>query len=143
MSASSASCRILYVEDNPAEAHLLDSTLKSACVPFELTVLEDGEQALMFIEAKPFRPDVIVLDLNMPGIDGLTVLATLKADPTLKSIPVLVFVSPNTPNWKRARELKAELCLAKPFDLAGYDHVGDSIRQLSQGLFVKTIAAGS
>ena len=143
MSTSPASCRILYVEDNPAEAHLLDSTLKSSLVPFELTVLENGEQALMFIEAKPFLPDVIVLDLNMPGIDGLTVLATLKADPTLKSIPVLVFVSPNTPNWKRARELKAELCLAKPFDLKGYDYVAESIRQLSQGVSGKTMAAAS
>ncbi len=135
--------RVLYVEDNPAEVHLLDSTLKAASATLELTVLEDGEKALQFIKARPFLPDVIVLDLNIPKIDGLTVLATLKADPDLKSIPVLAFASPNTPNWKRARDLKADLCLAKPFDLEGYAHLGDAIRKLSQGASEKITAAGS
>ena len=132
MSTSPTSCHVLYVEDNPAEAHLLQSILKKNKNAFDLTVLEDGEKALQFIEAKPFRPDVIVLDLNMPRIDGLTVLASLKADPSLKSIPVLVFVSPGTPNSKRADTLKADLCLAKPFDLEGYRQLGDVIRELGQ-----------
>ena len=131
MSPSPISCRVLYVEDNPAEAHLLGLTLNCGSLPpVELTVLEDGEEALQFIDAKPFLPDVIVLDLNVPRIDGLTVLATLKADPNLKSIPVLVFVSPNTPNSRRASELKADLCLAKPFDLDGYRQIGEVIRKL-------------
>ena len=131
MSSSPDACRVLYVEDNPADVHLLDLTLKCESLePVELTVLEDGEEALRFIESKPFLPDVIVLDLNVPRIDGLTVLATLKADPILKSIPVLVFVSPKTPNWIRAHELKADLCLAKPFDLDGYHDIGKAIRKL-------------
>lgn len=88
MSPSPSSCRVLYVEDNPAEANLLDSILKIGSEPVELTVLEDGEEALQFIDFKPFRPDVIVLDLDTPRIDGLTVLATLKSDLKLKSIPV-------------------------------------------------------
>ncbi len=133
MSPSTFSCRVLYVEDNPAEAHLLYSTLKDGSgPPVELTVLEDGEKALRFFDSNPFRPDVIVLDLNIPRIDGLTVLATLKSDPNLKSIPVLVFASPGTPNSKRADALKADLCLAKPFDLEGYRQLGDVIRELAQ-----------
>ena len=59
---------------------------------------------------------MIVLDIGMPKVDGLTVLATLKADPHLKSIPVMVFVSPGNQNSRRARELKADLCVAKPVD---------------------------
>ena len=95
-----------------------------------MTVLEDGETALQFIEANPFRPDVIVLDLNIPRVDGLTVLAALKAEPDLKSIPVLVFVSPGTPSSRLAAELKADLCLSKPFDWNGYSQLGDVIRKL-------------
>jgi chemotaxis family two-component system response regulator Rcp1 len=124
--------RVLYVEDNPAEVYLLQSVLTKDPAPFELTVLEDGEKALQFIQAKPFRPDVIVLDLNIPRVDGLTVLALLKADPSLKSVPVLVFASPGTPNSKLADDLKADLCLAKPFDLEGYRQLGDVIRDLHQ-----------
>ena len=132
MSTAPTSCRVLYVEDNPADAHLLKSVLTNSPTPFELTVLEDGETALQFTKAKPFRPDVIVLDLNIPRIDGLTVLAAFKAEPDLKSIPVLVFVSPGTPNSRRADDLKADLCLAKPFDLEGYSQLGDVIRNLGQ-----------
>ena len=130
MSSSSTSYHVLYVEDNPAEAHLLESALADSPTQFELTVLEDGETALQFIEAKPFRPDVIVLDLNIPRVDGLTVLAALKAEPDLKSIPVLVFVSPGTPSSRLAAELKADLCLSKPFDWNGYSQLGDVIRKL-------------
>ena len=129
------------MEDNPAEAQLLQFVLTQDPAPYELTVLEDGEKALQFIEAKPFLPDVIVLDVNMPRIDGLTVLASLKADPSLKSIPVLVFVSPGTPNSKRADTLKADLCLAKPFDLEGYRQLGDVIRELGQPRS-ESVAAG-
>ena len=132
MSTSPILGHVLYVEDNLAEAHLLQFVLKQDPAPYELTVLEDGEKALQFIEAKPFRPNLIVLDVNIPRIDGLTVLAAFKAEPDLKSIPILVFVSPGTPNSKRADELKADLCLAKPFDLDGYGKLGDVIRKLGQ-----------
>ena len=132
MSTSPISCHVLYVEDNPADAHLLHAVLRKSPTPFDLTVLEDGEKAIQFIEAKPFRPDVILLDVNIPRIDGLTVLAAFKAEPYLKSVPVLVFVSPGTPNSRRADELKADLCLAKPFDLEGYRQLGDVIRRLGQ-----------
>ena len=120
------------MEDNPAEAQLLQFVLTQDPAPYELTVLEDGEKTLQFIEAKPFRPDVIVLNLNIPRIDGLTALAAFKAERDLKSIPILVFVSPGTPNSKRADALKADLRLAKPFDLEGYRQLGDVIRKLGQ-----------
>ena len=141
MSTAPISCHVLYVEDNPADAHLLQSVLTKHADPFDLTVLEDGEMALQFIEAKPYQPDVIVLDVNIPRIDGLTVLATLKTDPHLKSIPVLVLVSPGTPNSQRAEALNADLCLAKPFDLDGYGQLGHVIRDLAQ-LRSKSVATG-
>ena len=142
MSTSSPTpCRVLYVEDNPADAHLLQTVLSHGQVPFEVTVLDDGEEAMRFIGAKPFRPDVIVLDIHIPMIDGLTVLASLKADPHLKSTPVLVFVSPDSPNSKRADALKADLCMAKPFDLDGYAQLGQVIQDLGQ-LRSKSLTAG-
>ena len=123
--------RVLYVEDNPADAYLLDFSLNPESLPsFDLTVLQDGEKALQFISSKPFQPELIILDVEIPKVDGLTVLAALKADPLFNGIPVLVFVVPNSPNSKRARELKADLCLAKPFDLEGFDEVRQAIQSL-------------
>ena len=141
MHCSPTAYRVLYVEDNPADAQLLDFILKNRDEPVELTMLENGEAALEFINSKPFRPDVIALDLNLPRIDGLTVLAALKSDPSLKSIPVLVFVAPNTLQAKRAFELKADLCLAKPFDLEEYRQLGDVIRELGRPRS-ESVAAG-
>ena len=135
MSTSPTPCRVLYVEDNPGDAVLLQTVLSHGRVPFEVTVLDDGEEAMQFIGSNPFRPDVIVLDIHIPMIDGLTILAALKADPHLKSTPVLVFVSPNSPNSKRAAALKADLCMAKPCDLDGYRQLGQVIwRLLSKSL---------
>ena len=119
MSTSPISFRVLYVEDNPADVHILQATLQNLHTTFELTMLDDGAEALHFIDSKPFQPDVIVLDLNIPMIDGLTVLAALKADSTLKSIPVLVFVPPNSPNSRNAEALKADLHLSNPVDFDG------------------------
>ena len=78
MSISPIWGHVLYVEDNPAEAHLLLLVLTQDPAPYELTVLEDDEKALQFIEAKPFRPDLIILDVNIPRIDGRTALAAFK-----------------------------------------------------------------
>ena len=125
------SLRVLYVEDNPADAYLLDFSLNAESPPsFDLTILEDGEKALQFISSKPFKPDLIILDIGIPKVDGLTVLAALRADPQFNCIPVLVFVEPNTPNSKRAGELKADLCVAKPSDLEGFAHVRQAIQSL-------------
>jgi CheY-like chemotaxis protein len=89
---------ILLVEDNPDEVLLTTETLKDARVSTRVHVASDGEQALDFVRgnngyAGVPRPDLILLDLNLPRKDGRQVLSELKADPDLKRIPVIVLTT--------------------------------------------------
>ena len=88
---------ILFVEDNPADQRLIQEALKETWVKHNLSIVEDGEQALQFLhqngkkyENSP-RPDLIMLDLNMRNKDGRETLAEIKSDHHLRSIPVIVF----------------------------------------------------
>jgi CheY-like chemotaxis protein len=90
--------RILLVEDSPEDVLLTRESLKEAKVANELLVVDDGESALDFVhrrgnyEDAP-RPDVIILDLNLPRKDGREVLLELKEDPELKMIPVVILTT--------------------------------------------------
>jgi chemotaxis family two-component system response regulator Rcp1 len=89
---------ILLVEDNPDEVLLTRETLKDARVANRVHVASDGEQALEFVRqqngfADVPRPDLILLDLNLPRKDGRQVLSELKSDPDLKRIPVIVLTT--------------------------------------------------
>lgn len=90
--------RVLLVEDNPADARLAVEALKQTALPVELTVVEDGEQALEYLHARgvyadALMPDLVLLDLNLPGIDGREVLETVKADDELRKVPVLIMTT--------------------------------------------------
>ncbi len=89
---------ILLIEDNPADVRLTVEGLKEAKVANKLHAIMDGRKALDFlfhrgeyVEAP--RPDVILLDLNLPGVDGRTILKQIKEDPILRVIPVVVITS--------------------------------------------------
>src|SRR5690606_34820494 len=89
---------ILLVEDNPADVDLTQETLAYAKIRNRLHVVNDGEAALAYLRregryATAVRPDLILLDLNLPRKDGREVLEELKADPDLRSIPVVVLTS--------------------------------------------------
>ena len=89
---------ILLVEDNPADVELTEEALKEARIPNNLHVTRDGVQAMHFLHnAPPFstkpRPDLIILDLNLPSKDGREVLDEVKRDNDLKSIPVIVMTT--------------------------------------------------
>jgi two-component system, chemotaxis family, response regulator Rcp1 len=90
--------RVLLVEDSPEDVLLTRESLKEAKVANELLVVDDGESALDFVrrrgeyEDAP-RPDVIILDLNLPRKDGREVLLELKEDPELKQIPIVVLTT--------------------------------------------------
>jgi two-component system, chemotaxis family, response regulator Rcp1 len=92
--------QILLVEDSPSDAKLTFSALKLAKVANELHHVEDGVQAMEFLRRqgkyeKSPRPDLILLDLNLPRKDGREVLKELKEDPTLTNIPVIVLTTSN------------------------------------------------
>lgn len=89
---------ILLVEDNPADAHMTKRTLRKSKIANNISVVGDGAAALEYLRREgPYReavrPDLILLDLNLPKLDGRQVLAAIKADPDLGSIPVVVLTT--------------------------------------------------
>jgi two-component system, chemotaxis family, response regulator Rcp1 len=91
---------ILLVEDSRADAKIIERALSEGKVEHRLTVLRDGQQALDYLvrlqdpEApEELEPDLILLDLNLPGIDGCQVLTRIKNDPFLRTIPVVVLTT--------------------------------------------------
>ena len=114
---------ILLVEDSPGDVTLTIEALRDAKVANNLHVSRDGEEALRFLRnegefADKPRPDLILLDLNMPRKDGREVLADLKIDDELKRIPVVVLTtSQSEDDVAAAYNLSANCYVAKPVDL--------------------------
>jgi chemotaxis family two-component system response regulator Rcp1 len=119
MSATLA--RILLVEDNLADVRLTREILGLAGVSGELTVARDGVEALAALRAPGAAlPALVLLDLNLPRKSGLEVLAEIKADPVLRSVPVVVLTTSRAESdVVRAYELHANAYVAKPLGLAG------------------------
>jgi len=125
---------ILLVEDNPGDVRLTREALKAGKVLNTLHVVRDGVEALAFLRnegayADSPRPDVILLDLNLPRMDGREVLAAVKSDPDLCSIPVVVLTSSELEeDVAKAYELHANCYATKPADLEEFLHIVRSIR---------------
>ncbi len=122
--------QILLVEDNPADAFLTQEALRQEKINnSNLSVVMDGQEALSFLRQKGKyagvqRPDLILLDLNLPKKDGRAVLAEIKDDPLLKHIPVVVFTSSEAPrDILQAYGLYANCYIIKPLDLENFFQV--------------------
>ena len=117
---SPAPIPILLVEDNPADIRLVQEALKDAGVDTRLQVVRDGVEALDRLQgcARDSRlPRLILLDLNLPRLTGDAVLGKLRADPTLRHIPVLVItVSQIEDEFLREYGVDRSQCLGKPVD---------------------------
>lgn len=124
---------ILLVEDSPGDVRLTKEALSEAKVGNNLHVAVDGEKALRFVRrqgeySEAPRPDVILLDLNLPRVDGREVLAELKADPDLKRIPVVVLTTSTAEeDILRAYDLAANCYITKPVDFEQFMRVVRSI----------------
>ena len=124
---------ILLVEDNPGDVRLTIEALRDAKVRNHLSVAEDGEAAMAFLYregeyASAPRPDLIRLDLNLPKKDGREVLAEIKADPHLKTIPVVILTTSKADqDVVRSYELNANCYVTKPVDLDQFITVVQSI----------------
>ncbi len=124
---------ILLVEDNPGDQELTREAFQEVCIANTLHVVDDGEQAMQFLRGvgkftgMP-RPDLILLDLNLPGKDGREVLAEIKEDPKLKTIPVVVLTTSSAEQDVNASYNHYANCyLTKP---VGYENFLDIIRRL-------------
>ena len=130
---NSHTIEILLVEDNPGDARLTLEAFKEGKVINNLTVVNDGVEALEFLRrqgayADAVVPDLILLDLNLPRMDGRQVLAEIKADPLLRRIPVVVLTtSASQDDIARAYNSHANCYITKPVDLGQFLRVVNSI----------------
>lgn len=120
---TATSIEILLVEDNPGDARLTLEAFKGAKVQNNLTVVNDGVEALAYLRqqgryADSAPPDLILLDLNLPKKDGREVLAEIKSDEHLRKIPVVILTtSASRDDIVRAYSMHANCYITKPVDL--------------------------
>jgi two-component system, chemotaxis family, response regulator Rcp1 len=124
---------ILLVEDNPGDVRLTKEALKEGKILNNLSVVPDGVEALAFLRREnPYenapRPELILLDLNLPKKDGREVLAEIKEDPSLKMIPVVVLTSSAAEqDIVKSYNLHANCYITKPVDLDQFIEVVQSV----------------
>ena len=124
---------ILLVEDNPGDVRLTIEALRESKVVNNLSVARDGVEALAYLRregdfANTVRPDLILLDLNLPRKDGREVLAEIKADPKLHTIPIVVLTTSRAEqDVLRSYELQANCFITKPVDLEQFITIVKSI----------------
>ena len=120
---------VLLVEDNPADVRLTKEVLSEGKATSTLHIVADGEQALQFLRNKGAfasspRPDLILLDLNLPRKDGREVLAEIKKDPVLKLIPVVILTTSRSDrDILESYNLHANCYVSKPVDLLEFMEV--------------------
>jgi chemotaxis family two-component system response regulator Rcp1 len=129
----SALQHVLLVEDSPGDVRLTREAFRDANHGLQLHVACDGVEALAFLKhegkmAAAPRPDLILLDLNLPKMDGREVLAHIKKDDCLRTIPtVILTTSASEIDVARSYELQANCYLSKPVDLEAFEHLIRSI----------------
>ena len=127
---------ILVVDDNPGDIELTRIALRDARIMNEVHIARDGEEALAFLRRRRrFRdapwPDLVLLDLKMPKVDGFQVLAEMKADPELRRIPVIVMSSSSAENdLARAYDAQIAAYLVKPSNVDDYFNAIRAVKEL-------------
>jgi len=125
---------VLLVEDDPGDVELIREGLNGAKIFINLHVIDDGIKAMKYLRREgPYRaaskPDLIILDLNLPKKDGKDVLHEVKNDERLKSIPVVVLTtSASEEDVNRCYELGANCCITKPIGLEEFLKIVKSIK---------------
>jgi two-component system, chemotaxis family, response regulator Rcp1 len=124
---------VLLVEDNPGEARLTFETFRDANKAVRLHVVSDGVEAMAFLNrqgshAEAPRPVLILLDLNLPKMDGREVLARIKGDPALKTIPIAILTTSDAESdIRKSYELQANCYLTKPVRLEEFENLVRSV----------------
>ena len=135
MSSDGQPVEILLAEDNPGDAKLTKKAFEQGNIINNLHVVDDGIEAMKFLRQQgeysdEARPDLVLLDLNMPRKDGWTVLEDLKNDPDLGRIPVIVLTSSEAEeDIVKSYELQANAYLTKPVDFQGFLEIVHSFEE--------------
>ncbi len=120
---------ILLIEDNPGDVRLIEEAFKNAKVTNTIHSVENGNDAMDFLRKKGKfssgeTPDLVILDLNLPGKDGRIVLSEMKSDPELKKIPVIILSSSGAEeDVMKSYELSANCYITKPVDVNEFFNV--------------------
>jgi two-component system, chemotaxis family, response regulator Rcp1 len=126
---------LLIVDDNPADVALAREALTACAYKGEISTVGDGAEALAFLDrrgnyAKAVKPDLVLLDLNLPKRGGLSVLTAMKAHPDLRQIPVVIFsTSQLSRDITRSYELGANCYVSKPGNLTEFFSMMRSIEK--------------
>lgn len=127
---------ILLVEDNAADVFLFHKALEEAELNYELTVIDDGAEALAFVRgegkyAESPRPNIAVLDLNLPKNDGVQVLRAIRHSERLACVPVVVTSSSESlPAQAKAEQLHVTRYIRKPPDLEDFLKIGAVLKEV-------------
>ncbi len=128
------SIEVLLVEDNPGDVRLIQEALKDAKIHVHITVARDGLEALTLLRqegkySSVALPDLVLLDLNLPRLNGHEVLATIKQDELLRRIPVVIVTSSKADqDIVASYQLHANCFVTKPVDLDQFFNVVQAIR---------------
>lgn len=132
---ASRAIQILMAEDSPSDAELARQAFKNGKLLNELVIVKDGVEAMSYLRKEGqyegvTRPDVILLDLNMPKKDGRQVLEEIKLDTNLRTIPVVILTTSEDENdVLKSYELQASCYITKPVEFDNFLEVAKSIKQ--------------
>lgn len=129
--------RILLIEDNDGDVFLFSMALRNAGFPHTLTTIQDGADAMEFLRSlstsSQLSPDLILLDINLPRVDGTTILDLLRSEPDLQEIPVILLSSSRSPfDAARVGGIKRSIFIVKPSDLDEFMEIGYQVRRFLQ-----------
>lgn len=136
MGSSLKQWEILLVEDNPADVRLTQEAFKGLQLNHRLQVASDAVAALKYLNSfrsdqLGTRPDIIILDLNLPGMSGLDLLSVIKSDDSIKTIPVIIMSSSNaSSDVTDAYRLNANCYARKPLEIDSFFEVIENISRL-------------
>ena len=131
--------RVLLVEDNPADAYLVEEALEEAKLDCELRVMRNGEQVIQLIDSLESGgadqlPDLVLLDLNLPKVTGDVVLERVRSSIRCRDAKVFIISSSDAPtDREKAKKLGAIGYFRKPSSLAGYMEIGPKVRAILEG----------
>jgi two-component system, chemotaxis family, response regulator Rcp1 len=127
---------IFLAEDNDGDVFLVRRALEKQGLQHELTIARNGEEAIHILDTTGSNPesevpDLIVLDLNLPKVDGTQVLARIRKTDCLRRTPVIVLTSSDSPKDRESvLELGANLYFRKPTDLQSFMHLGEVVERI-------------
>jgi CheY-like chemotaxis protein len=112
---------LFVVEDNEGDVRLVREALATLPTAIQLSVVNDGQEALRMLQEAERKPDLVLLDLKLPSMDGHCLLSLIKVDPKLRRIPVIILTSSTAPrDVRQAYDLHANCYLVKPPRLADF-----------------------